>query len=101
MPDRLEDDNNPLSSSAGRLAFARSSTRLLFLDQRNSGSSPSRLCPEACSGNSIFASVDLRRTASRVRVSGGDDHQPDRSGWVCLAQRYPLSAKWLCELSIF
>ncbi len=73
-------------------------TRLLFLDQCNSGSSTGRLCPEACSRDSIFKSVDLGRAASRVRAPGGSNDRPDRSGSVCFAQRYPLSPKRLPEL---
>jgi hypothetical protein len=51
-----------------------------------------------CPRDSIFESVDLGRTAARVRAPGRDNHRPDRSGSVCCAQRYPLSPKRLPEL---
>jgi len=98
LPDRLEDNNQPIFNGTRGIARARRSTHLLFLDQRDFGSSTGRIRAEACSRNPILESVHLGRAAPRIREPCRNNDWPDRSGSVCFAHRHPLSAKRMHEL---
>ena len=97
---RVENLFEPIPCRARRAALPGPAAGLLLVDDGHCRCRPGRIRSQTACGGSVPANHDHRRAAARVWRPGGKHSPSYRVGGLSAAQRHPLSAESVQQLSL-
>lgn len=97
LRDRLEDQDQLLSSRTRRFGRTRPTDDLLLVDDGHWAGRPRRLRSQTDARDSMPQSHNQRSAAAGIRAVGGGDSSPDRGRTVSAAQWHTLSPEPMPE----